>query len=351
MSRSVRIAGREIGPGAPPFIVAEMSGNHNGSLDRAMAIVDAAADAGAHAVKLQTYTAETMTLRIADAEFFISDSESPWRGKSLYDLYEEAHTRWAWHEPIFRRCRQRGLIGFSTAYDQTAIEFLEGLDVPCYKIASFENTDLRLIRAAAATEKPLIISTGLASVAELDETVRAARDAGCRDLILMKCTSAYPADPDSTNLRTIPHLAQLFDCVVGLSDHTLGIGVGLAAIGLGVAAIEKHLTLRRADGGVDAAFSLEPHELHDLAKDSERAWRALGRVVYGPTESERPSMIFRRSLYVAEDMREGDVFTERNLRAVRPGFGLPPKYYEALLGKRVRHDVKRGTRVTWDLIE
>ena len=333
-----------------PFIIAEMSGNHNQSLERALEIVDAAAKSGAHALKLQTYTADTMTLDISKGEFFIDDPKSLWKGSSLYKLYQEAHTPWEWHKPIFERCKELGLICFSTPFDETAVDFLESLDVPCYKIASFENTDIPLIRKVASTGKPMIISTGMASIAELDETVRAARDAGCSDIILLKCTSTYPATPENTNILTIPHMRELFDCQVGLSDHTIGIGVAVASVALGATVIEKHFTLSRADGGVDSAFSMEPHEMKMLVEETERAWQALGRISYGPTEKEEASMVFRRSLYVVEDMKAGDEFTTKNLRAIRPGHGLPPKYYDVLLGKQVRMDVKKGTPVVWEIL-
>jgi N-acetylneuraminate synthase len=346
----IRLCDRKIGTDFPPFIVAEMSGNHNQSLDRALAIVDAAAKAGAHALKIQTYTASTMTLDLEKGEFFISDPNSLWQGKSLYKLYQEAYTPWEWHKPIFDRARELGLIAFSTPFDETAVDFLESLDVPCYKIASFENTDMSLIRRVAATGKPLIISTGMATVAELDEAVRGAREAGCRDLILLKCTSTYPATPDDTNILTIPHIRELFHSEVGLSDHTLGIGVAVASVALGATIVEKHFTLSRADGGVDSTFSIEPEMMRSLVVETEHAWRALGRITYGPTEEEKKSKIFRRSLYIAEDMKAGDLFSRENLRAIRPGLGLPPKYYELLLGKPVRRAVKKGTPVDWDLI-
>ncbi|RQD82903.1 MAG: pseudaminic acid synthase, partial [Methanocalculus sp. MSAO_Arc2] len=315
-----------------PFIIAEMSGNHNHSLDRAMAIVKAAAEAGAHAIKLQTYTADTMTLDIEEGEFFISDEKSLWKGQSLYDLYKQAYTPWEWHEPIMKRAEELGLICFSTPFDETAVDFLESLNVPAYKIASFENNHLPLIRRVAATGKPLIISTGMATIAELDEAVRTARDAGCQDIILLKCTSTYPATPENSNILTIPHMRELFGCEVGLSDHTLGIGAAVAAVAHGATVIEKHFTLSRADGGVDSAFSMEPAELKMLVEETERAWQSLGGVVYGPTEAEKNAVYRRRSLYVAEDMKAGDVFTKENLRCVRPGLGLAPKYYEILLG-------------------
>lgn len=345
------IGSRRIGLHHPPFIIAEMSGNHNHSLERALEIVDAAAASGVHALKLQTYTADTMTIDLSHGEFFIEDSDSLWKGHSLYDLYREAHTPWEWHKPIFNRCRERGIICFSTPFDETAVDFLEELGVPCYKIASFENTDLPLICKVAATGKPMIISTGMATVAELDETVRAAREAGCNDLILLKCTSSYPATPENTNIVTIPHLRELFKCEVGLSDHTMGVGVSVAAVAIGATVIEKHFTLRRSDGGVDSLFSLEPNELHSLIIETERAWQSLGYVCYGPTEKERKSLVFRRSLYVVQDMKPGDVFSTENLRAIRPGYGLPPKFYTFFLGRKTSRNISKGTPLSWDFIQ
>ncbi len=344
------IAGRAIGPDQPPFVIAEMSGNHNQSLERALAIVDAAADAGAHALKIQTYTADTITLDVSRAEFRIDDPNSLWAGETLHQLYEKAFTPWEWHEAILTRAKERGLIAFSTPFDETAVDFLEELGTPCYKIASFENVHLPLIRKAAATGKPIIMSTGMATAAELDDAVRAALEAGCRDLVLLKCTSTYPADPANSNLRTIPHMRELFCCEVGLSDHTLGMGAACAAVALGATVIEKHFTLSRAEGGVDASFSLEPAELAALVRDTEHAWKALGTVSYGPTDDERASLQFRRSLYIAEDMKAGDVFTAENLRVVRPGLGLAPKYYEVFLAKHIAGDAPKGTPVDWSLL-
>jgi pseudaminic acid synthase len=345
------IAGRIIGSQAAPFVIAEMSGNHNQSLERALAIVDAAAKAGAHALKLQTYTADTMTLDLEQGEFHIGDAKSLWAGRSLYSLYQEAYTPWEWHAPIFERTRSLGMIPFSTPFDETAVDFLETLDAPCYKIASFENTDIPLIRKVAATGKPLIISTGMATVSDLDETVRAARAAGCRDLVLLKCTSTYPATPDNTNLLTIPHMRDLFACQVGLSDHTMGIGAAVASVAMGATVIEKHFTLSRADGGVDATFSAEPDEMRLLVTESEHAWRAVGSICYGvQSEGEQKSMAFRRSLYAVADIAAGEALTQQNVRAIRPGFGLAPKFYEIVLGMRAKGGIARGTALRWDLL-
>jgi N-acetylneuraminate synthase len=346
----MKIGSREIGQGCAPFVIAEMSGNHNQSLERALAIVDAAAQSGAHALKLQTYTSDTMTLELDVGEFFISDPKSLWAGSSLYRIYGEAYTPWDWHKPIFDRARERGMIAFSTPFDDTAVDLLEDLNVPCYKIASFENTDLPLVRRVAATGKPLIISTGMATVAELDETVRTARGAGCKDLVLLKCTSTYPATAEDTNILTIPHLRELFGCEVGLSDHTMGVGVSVASVVLGATVIEKHFTLSRADGGVDSVFSMEPAEMAQLVLETERAWQALGQVSYGPTEAEKKSLQYRRSLYVVKDVKAGEVLTYENVRAIRPGLGLPTKYLEQILNKSVKFDVKRGTALSWGLL-
>lgn len=334
-----------------PKIIAEMSGNHNQSLERALAIVDAAVKAGADAIKLQTYTADTMTLDIDKSEFFISDEDNLWKGESLYQLYQKAYTPWEWHKPIFDRCKELGIMGFSTPFDATAVDFLEELDVPCYKIASFENIDLPLIKKVAQTGKPMIVSTGMASLAELDDLVRASRENGCTDLTLLKCTSSYPATPEGTNLLTIPHMRELFGCKVGLSDHTLGIGVAVASVALGASMIEKHFTLARADGGVDSAFSMEPAEMAQLVRECETAAQAMGSVCYEVAEQEKKSLQFRRSLYIVENMKKGDVITEKNMRSIRPGLGLSPKYYDKVLGKKVSRDIKRGTALDWGMIE
>ena len=346
----MKILNREIGPGQRPYLIAEMSGNHNQSLERALEIVDAAAANGADAIKLQTYTAETMTLNVRMPGFVIDDPKSLWAGRQLYDLYEEAHTPWEWHAPIMERAASHGVHCFSTPFDFTSVDFLESLNVPAYKIASFENTDLPLIRRVAATGKPMIMSTGMATASEIDDAVRAAREAGCRDLVLLKCTSTYPATAENTNVATIPHMRTLFGCEVGLSDHTMGCGVSVAATALGATVIEKHFTLRRADGGVDSSFSMEPHELRQLREETERAWQAVGQVRYGPTAAELKSLVFRRSLYIAEAMQAGDILTRGNLRSVRPGFGLAPKHFEAVLGLPVARDIAAGTPLSWDLL-
>ena len=343
----IKIGNHEIGPQQTPFIIAEMSGNHNQSLERALEIVEAAAKTGAHALKIQTYTPDTMTIDMDEHEFHISDPASLWSGTSLYKLYGKAHTPWEWHIPIFNRARELGIIAFSTPFDDTAVDFLESLNVPCYKIASFENTDLPLIRRVAATGKPLIISTGMATAADLDETVRAAREAGCNDLILLKCTSTYPATPENTNILTIPHLRELFGCEVGLSDHTMGIGVAVASVALSASVIEKHFTLNRNDGGVDSTFSMEPAEMAQLVVETKRAWQALGRVSYGLTTAEKKSLQYRRSLYVVHDLKAGDVLSRDNVRAIRPGFGLPPKYLDHFLGKMVNRNIRRGSPLDW----
>lgn len=346
----ITLGHKKIGPGHPPFIIAEMSANHNQSLEQALGIVEAAARSGAHALKLQTYTADTMTLDIRDGDFFISNPDSPWHGRHLYELYQQASTPWEWHPQIFSRCHELGLVCFSTPFDETAVDFLESLNAPCYKIASFENTDLPLIRKCAQTGKPLIISTGMANVAELAETVCAARATGGNNIILLKCTSTYPANPENTNLRTIPHLRDLFGLQIGVSDHTLGIGVALAAVALGATVIEKHFTLSRSLGGVDSAFSLQPEEMLSLVLESERAWQAMGNIYYGATSAETQSLQFRRSLYITMDLEEGDIITTDCLRPIRPGHGLSPKYIDIFLGKRVSRKIIRGTPLSWDML-
>lgn len=346
----MKILEHTIGADERPFIVAELSGNHDGSLERALEIVDAVAAAGAHALKLQTYTADTMTIDAADGDFFIDNPGSMWKGSSLYDLYERAHTPWEWHEPIFERARDHGLIAFSAPFDLSAVDFLEDLGVPCYKIASFENIDLPLIRRVASTGKPMIISTGLATLGEIEAAVAAAREAGCEQLALLKCTSAYPASPNESNLRTIPHMRRAFSCEVGLSDHTLGIGAALASVAFGASLIEKHVTLDHDRDSVDGAFSLEPAALASLVVESERAWQAVGQVRYGRSSAEEGSMQFRRSLYVTQDLEVGTELTRENVRSIRPGFGLPPGLIDTVLGRRVNQPVSRGTALRWEII-
>lgn len=348
--KEIVIGHKHVSPAYPPLIIAEMSGNHNQSLDRALEMVEMAARCGANAVKIQTYTADTMTINKSGSEFTIRDENSIWKDKALYELYEEAHTPWEWHQPIFERCRQLGILGFSSPFDETAVDFLESLHVPCYKIASFESVDLPLIRKVAQTKKPMIISTGLCTAGEIEEAVNTAREEGCEDIVLLKCTSTYPASPLDSNINTIPHMRELFQCQVGLSDHTMGNGVAVASIALGAVIIEKHVTLSRADGGVDASFSLEPQELEALVMETKRAWQSLGSIHYGYTGAEEASLKFRRSLYIIKDMKVGDTITKENLRAIRPGYGLPPKYYDILIGKTVRQAIPSGTPVTWDII-
>lgn len=347
--RAIEIGNQLIGKEHKPFIIAEMSGNHNQSLDKALKIVGEAAKAGVDALKIQTYTADTMTLDIDRDQFLIGDDTSLWSGKSLHELYKEAHTPWEWHKPIFDRCRELGLIGFSSPFDETAVDYLESLNVSCYKIASFENTDHTLIKKVASTGKPIIISTGMATLAELDESVRVAREAGCRDIILLKCTSTYPASAVNCNLHTIPHMEELFNTHVGLSDHTLGIGTAVGSVALGATVIEKHFTLSRAEGGVDAAFSLEPEEMKQLVLETKQAWKSLGSVYYGSTKAEEKSKKFRRSLYITENMKAGEKITHNNMRSIRPGYGLEPKYYEVLLGSVIKKDTEKGTPIHWDL--
>lgn len=346
----MKIGSYQIGLEEPPFIIAEMSGNHNQSLSKALEIVDAAAAAGAHAIKLQTYTADSITLNVTSEAFQIRDQSSIWAGKNLYELYQMAYTPWEWHAPIMERAAQKGLVCFSSPFNEAAVDFLESLKVPAYKIASFENSHLPLIRKVASTGKPIIISTGMASLAELDEAVKTARNAGCKDLVLLKCTSTYPASPEYTNICTIPHLKELFNCEVGLSDHTMGIGVSIAATALGATVIEKHFTIARADGGVDSSFSMEPSELNDLVIETKRAWQSLGKVTYGATDAEQKSLMFRRSLFIAQDVEAGEILTPENLRVIRPGNGLHPRYYEEMLGKVVRESYKKGTPLTFSMV-
>jgi N-acetylneuraminate synthase len=346
----IQIGNIQVSFNQKPFIIAEMSGNHNQSLDRALEIVEAASTAGAHALKLQTYTADTITLDVKEGDFFINKDNSLWKGSSLHDLYKIAYTPWEWHEPIMQRAKELGIICFSSPFDETAVDYLEDLNVPAYKIASFEIIHLPLIKKVASTGKPMIISTGLASIAEIDETIQTIREAGCDQIVLLKCTSNYPATPEDSNVLTIPHMRELFSCEVGLSDHTMGVGAAVAAVAHGASVIEKHFTLRRSDGGVDSAFSLEPEEMNQLVVETERAWQSLGKITYGVSEAERSSLAFRRSLYIAENMKKGEVLNEKNLRIIRPGLGLKPKYYSILLGRKVNQDLKKGTAMNWEYI-
>ena len=345
---SIEIAGRRIGPKAPPYIIAEMSGNHNGSLERALKILQAAKAAGADAVKLQTYRADTITIDHDGPEFLIT--EGLWAGRRLFELYASAAMPWDWHEPLFRRGRELGIAVFSSPFDASAVDLLQSLDAPAYKVASLEIGDTALIQRMVATGKPMIMSTGASELGEIAEGVATARAAGCRDLILLHCTSGYPTPPAESNLRTIPHLAEMFDCPVGLSDHTMGTAVPVAAVALGARVIEKHFTLARADGGVDSAFSLEPHELAQLVVDCRIATEALGQVQYQVTPSERAIRPLRRSLYVVSDVAAGETISERHVRSIRPGLGLPPKYLATILGRKASRDVKRGSPIDWTMI-
>ena len=346
----IQIKDKYIGKGYPPLLIAELSGNHNQSLERALELVEQAAEVGVAAVKLQTYTADAITINSRKEEFIVDAPGTPWHGQSLYELYQKAYTPREWHKPIFDRCNELGLVAFSSPFDESAVDFLEELNVPAYKIASFENNHLPLIYKAASTGKPLIISTGMASIESLAEAVETTRSAGCKDLILLKCTSTYPANPQDANLLTIPDLRKRFDVEVGLSDHTLGIGVSVASVALGATVIEKHFTLNRCEGGVDAAFSMEPDEMKHLAEEIVRAWQALGQISYGPTLLEKKSLMFCRSIYVVENVKKGEYFSDKNLRIIRPGKGLSPKYYDSILGKKSARNIERGTPLTWDCV-
>jgi pseudaminic acid synthase len=345
---SFRVGNTTIAVGGRPFIIAEMSGNHNQSIDRAIAIVDAAADAGAHAIKLQTYTADTMTVKGAHT---IKDENSLWKGKELYDLYKQAYTPWDWHAPIFAHAKKRNLIAFSSPFDETAVDFLNDLGAPLFKIASFENTDHGLLKKVSATGKPIIMSTGVSTLADISESVDLLRAAGSNELVLLKCTSTYPATPESTNILTIPHMREMFKCPVGLSDHTMGVGVAVASVALGACVIEKHFTLSRADGGVDSAFSLEPHELKALVVESERAWLAMGTVSYTPSEKEKKSIVFKRSLFVVKDVRKGETFTRDHVKSLRPSTGIHTRYLDGIIGKRASRDIASGTPLEFAHVE
>lgn len=348
--QDIRISKIVIGRNHEPFVIAEISGNHNQSLEKALKIIDAAADSGAHAVKLQTYTADTLTINVEHGEFFISDSTSLWKGRSLYNLYQEAYTPWEWHKALFDRAKERGMLCFSTPFDETAVDFLESLDMPVYKVASFENNHIPLLKKIAATGKPVIMSTGISTLADIALAVQTLRSNGCNDIILLKCTSTYPATPENTNIITIPHMAQMFNCHVGLSDHTMGVGVAIGAVALGARVIEKHFTIDRSEGGVDSTFSMEPAEFRTLVDETKKVFQSLGEVSYGILPEELKSQTFKRSLYIVEDMREGEILTEKNLRIIRPGLGLAPKYLEQMLGKKINCSVKKGTALTFDLI-
>lgn len=346
----MKLGSRLIGLDQAPYFIAEMSGNHNQSLERALQIVEAAAKSGAHALKIQTYTPDTMTLNLKEGDFFIKDKGSLWSGRSLYDLYQEAMTPWEWHRPIQERCQALGIDFFSTPFDASAVDFLEELNIPFYKIASFENVDIPLIRRVAQTKKPVIISTGLATLSEISDVVETIRSEGNSDIVLLKCTSAYPALPEFANLATIEGLRSVFGVEVGLSDHTLGATVPIVSVCQGATVIEKHFTLSRADKGVDSEFSMEPSEFKLMIQEVSNAKSSIGAVKFGPTEAELKSLRFRRSLYICEDLKKGDILTEKNLRAIRPGMGLAPKHLPILLGKRVKKEVKLGTPMAWDLI-
>ena len=344
----ITIAGRKIGVANEPYIICELSGNHNGSLDRALKMIDAATDTGCDAIKLQTYTADTLTIPSDKPDFCISGGL--WDGRTLYDLYQEAHTPFEWHEALFKRATERGMQIFSTPFDESAADLLDDLGAPAFKIASFEVTDLPLIAHVARKGKPMIISTGLATLVEAEAAVRTARENGCKELVLLHCISSYPAPSDQSNLRTLPHLAQSFGVVGGLSDHTYGTATSVASIALGGAVIEKHFTLSRADGGPDADFSLEPDEFKRLVEDCKNAWMSLGQVNYRTKPAEEGNKIFRRSIYVTKDIKKGEVFTRDNIRSIRPGFGLPPATLPDLLGKRASRDLEFAEPMNWSMV-
>lgn len=347
---SFTIQNKQVGVGHKPFIIAEMSANHEQSLEKALNIVEQVAKTGADAIKLQTLKPENITLDVKSDDFYICDANNLWHGQTLYELYQKAYLPWEWHAPIFEHAKKCGLIALSTPFDLEAIDFLESLNVPCYKIGSCENRDIPLIQKAAKTGKPLIISTGMASVAELAEAVQAAREVGCKEITLLKCTCAYPSDPKESNLNTLPHMRSLFNCEVGISDHSVGIGVSIASVALGASIIEKHITLSENDTGLDVAFSLTPFELEILVRETRRAWESLGEIHYGPSSSEIGSLKYRRSLYICQDMAQGEVFTQENIRSIRPSFGLPPKFYQTVLGKKAQRDLKKGEALCWEMV-
>lgn len=344
----MRLGKRAIGADAPPFIIAELSGNHNQSLERALQLVDEAAAAGADAVKLQTYTADTMTLDLKTSDFMVGEAGSLWEGQSLYDLYAKAMTPWEWHAPIMERCQQKGMEFFSTPFDETAVDFLEKLGVPFHKVASFENTDIPLLKKIGATKKPVIISSGMATLEELVRAVTTLQAAGSTDIVVLKCTSAYPARPEDANLLTLTAIKAALAVEVGVSDHTMGLAVPLASIALGGRVIEKHFTLKRADGGVDSAFSLEPHELAMLVREARFAWQALGQVHFGCSEGDKKSIKYRRSIYVSRDIKAGETLSPANIKIIRPAFGLEPRHYELVVGRKAKQDLKRGTALSWE---
>jgi pseudaminic acid synthase len=349
MTSTVTIGGRRIGDGHPPYVVAELSANHGGSIERALAVIEKAKAAGADAVKLQTYTAETMTIDHDGPDFHITGGL--WNGRRLYELYEEAHTPWAWHAALFAKGRELGIPVFSTPFDSSAVDFLETFDPPAYKLASFELLDLPLVRRIAATRKPVIMSTGMGTPEEIAESVETFRAAGGRDLILLHCVSGYPTPPEQSNLRRIMELAKRFGCPIGLSDHTLGTDVAIASVALGACLIEKHFTLARVDGGPDSAFSLEPDELRTLVHGARTSFAALGSGSPARSEVEKSNMSFRRSVYVVRDIGAGETLTADNLRIIRPGYGLPPRELEKVVGRKARRALARGTALTWDAVE
>lgn len=350
-NHEIQIGQRKVGPTHPPFIIAEISGNHQGSIKVALELIDRVSETGVDAIKFQTYTADTLTLNSKQKDFLIADSKSLWKNRYLHELYQEAHTPWEWHQELFDRCQKNGVMAFSSAFDDSSVDFLESLKPPCYKVASFENIHHPLLRKVANTKKPMIVSTGLASLQELAESVQVLVEENVKDLILLKCTSSYPASPRNSNLKTIPHMSENFKCLVGLSDHTLGIGAAVAAVTMGACAIEKHVTMSRTDGGVDSAFSLEPSEVKMLVEETRRAWESVGDVQYGPTEGEVKSLQFRRSIYFCKSLKQGDVIQKNDIRIVRPGHGLQPKYFDMIVGKTLNADIEEGTAVQWDLFK
>jgi pseudaminic acid synthase len=349
MSNVIQIGGCKIGKGHPPFIIAEVSANHNGKLENALELVKIAKKSGAHAVKFQTYRADTITIKSDLPDFLIK--EGPWAGKNLYELYDEAHMPWEWHEPLFKAAKDLGLIAFSSPFDDTAIDFLEEINVPAYKVASFELLDLPLIRKMARCQKPIIMSTGMANLSDISSAVEAARAEGNNQIILLHCVSAYPARAEEANLKTLAHLSKAFNVPVGLSDHTLGVAVSVAAVALGAQVIEKHFTIRRSDGGADSAFSLEPDELSELVEATKQAWQAVGKVNYERTKGEEKNSIFRRSLYVVDNIKKGEVFTAKNIKSIRPGYGLAPVFIDEVLGRRAKGDLVTGMPLRWENVD